>query len=94
MWVNQHSSIKSPERPAPSPGQARVTRTQQWVRIHPEIQLLDTPGILWPKFEDMETGLNLAFTGAIKDDIMDTAELAGKLMERLSKRFPQLLTQR
>lgn len=71
-----------------------VTRTQQWVRIHPEIQLLDTPGILWPKFEDMETGLNLAFTGAIKDEIMDTAELAGKLMERLSKRYPQLLAQR
>ncbi len=60
-----------------------VTRTQQWVRINPEIMLLDTPGILWPKFEDKLTGLNLAFTGAIKDEIMDTTELAAKLMENL-----------
>lgn len=71
-----------------------VTRIQQWVRINPEIQLLDTPGILWPKFEDHETGLNLAFTGAIKDEIMDTAELASKLMERLSVIYPERLKER
>lgn len=71
-----------------------VTRSQQWVRIHPEIQLLDTPGILWPKFEDQETGLVLAFTGAIKDDIMDTTELAALLMARLAALYPARLAQR
>ena len=49
---------------------------KQWVRINPQIMLLDTPGILWPKFEDQEIGLNLAITGAIKDEIMDISELA------------------
>ncbi len=71
-----------------------VTRSQQWVRIHPEIQLLDTPGILWPKFEDQEIGLMLAFTGAIKDDIMDTTELAAALMGRLAKLYPKRLEDR
>ena len=71
-----------------------VTRTQQWVRINPEIQLLDTPGILWPKFEDAKTGLNLAFTGAIKDEIMDISELAAKLMERLAALYPNNLMER
>lgn len=71
-----------------------VTRTQQWVRMNPEIQLLDTPGILWPKFGDPETGLNLAFTGAIKDEIMDTAELAAKLLEKLTALYPDRLRER
>ena len=71
-----------------------VTRAQQWVRIHPEIQLLDTPGILWPRFEDPETGLVLAFTGAIKDDIMDTTELASSLMARLAVLYPARLAER
>jgi ribosome biogenesis GTPase A len=71
-----------------------VTRTQQWVRINPEIQLLDTPGILWPKFEDQETGMNLAFIGAIKDEIMDTAELAAKLLEKLSVLYPERVKER
>lgn len=71
-----------------------VTRSQQWVRINPEVQLLDTPGILWPKFEDRETGLCLACTGAIKDDIMDTIELAAYLLARLSDRYPTELAAR
>jgi ribosome biogenesis GTPase A len=66
-----------------------VTRSQQWVRINPEIMLLDTPGILWPKFEDKLTGLNLAFTGAIKDEIMDTTELAARLLEMLAVMYPE-----
>lgn len=71
-----------------------VTRSQQWVRINPEIMLLDTPGILWPKFEDQLTGLNLAFTGAIKDEIMDTTELAVKLLEKLSVTYPEKIKER
>ncbi len=71
-----------------------VTRSQQWVRINPEIMLLDTPGILWPKFEDKLTGLNLAFTGAIKDEIMDTTELAAMLLERLAVLYPERIKER
>lgn len=55
---------------------------------------MDTPGILWPKFEDDEVALNLAFTGAIKDEIMDIEELALKLIERLQKFYPDRLIQR
>ena len=62
--------------------------------MNPEIQLLDTPGILWPKFEDPNTGLNLAFTGAIRDEIMDSTELAARLMERLVEIYPENLRQR
>ncbi len=64
-----------------------VTRGKQWIRINSEMELLDTPGILWPKFEDQEVGMNLAFTGAIKDDIMDTGEVAMELLHRLSKTY-------
>ena len=71
-----------------------VTRSRQWVRIHPDVQLMDTPGILWPRFEDEETGLCLAFTGAIKDDIMDTVELSSKLMKRLAEIYPKRLVER
>jgi len=71
-----------------------VTRNRQWVRINPEIQLMDTPGILWPKFEDPETGINLAFTGAIKDEIMDMADLSARLMEKLAVLYPSELKER
>lgn len=71
-----------------------VTRGKQWIRINSEIELLDTPGILWPKFEDQEVGMNLAFTGAIKDDIMDTAEVAMELLYRLTKLYPKELCNR
>ncbi|NLN65023.1 MAG: ribosome biogenesis GTPase YlqF [Clostridiaceae bacterium] len=71
-----------------------VTRNKQWIRINPEIQLMDTPGILWPKFEDPETGMHLAFTGAIRDDIMDVPTLAAKLMEKLAVLYPAELAQR
>lgn len=71
-----------------------VTRGKQWIRLNPEIDMLDTPGILWPKFDDQETALNLAFTGAIKDDIMDVTEVAAALAERLMSRYPKLFLDR
>jgi len=71
-----------------------VTRSKQWIRLDHDLELLDTPGILWPKFDDVETGLNLAFTGAIKDDIMDIGELACMLLERLAKSYPKELRER
>jgi ribosome biogenesis GTPase A len=71
-----------------------VTRNKQWVRINPDIQLMDTPGILWPRFDDPETGMHLAFTGAIRDEIMDLPELASHLIEKLSQLYPDNLKER
>jgi len=71
-----------------------VTRGKQWLNLGADIQLLDTPGILWPKFEDPQTGLNLAFCGSVKDETMDLADLALALITRLSERHYALLEER
>ena len=71
-----------------------VTKSKQWIKTPLGIELLDTPGVLWPKFEDERTALNLAFTGAIKDEIMDTEELSYKLVERLQKYYADELIAR
>lgn len=71
-----------------------VTRGKQWVTVDNSLELLDTPGILWPKFEDQSIGLNLAYTGAVKDDIMDLEELASNLMVLLSTRYPEAIKTR
>lgn len=71
-----------------------VTRDKQWVATSIGIDLLDTPGVLWPKFEDQIIGENLAFTGAIRDAILDTETLASKLCRRLCDTYPDLFCQR
>ncbi|MBQ6974826.1 MAG: ribosome biogenesis GTPase YlqF [Oscillospiraceae bacterium] len=71
-----------------------VTRTKQWVPVDQTLELLDTPGILWPKFDDKNVGLRLAFTGAIKDDVMDIEELACALMAYLAAHYADIVTQR
>lgn len=71
-----------------------VTRSKQWIKTKIGIELMDTPGVLWPKFEDEEVGLNLAFTGAIKDEIMDIETLALRLIERLQQHYPERLLER
>lgn len=71
-----------------------VTKNKQWIKTKLGIELMDTPGVLWPKFEDEIVGLNLAFTGAIKDEVMDTEELALKLVERLQETNPEELMTR
>ena len=71
-----------------------ITKTNQWIKTRGLLELLDTPGILWPKFEDQSVGLNLAFTGAIKDEILDTETLALRLLERLILSFPNLIQKR
>ncbi len=71
-----------------------VTKGKQWIRLNPEIDLLDTPGILWPKFDDQNIALNLAFTGAIKDDIMDVTEVAAALAQKLSVEYPEIFAGR
>ncbi|SMP47119.1 ribosome biogenesis GTPase YlqF [Anoxynatronum buryatiense] len=71
-----------------------VTRGKQWIRVHDRIELLDTPGILWPKFEDAATGIRLAQTGAIRDEIVDQQELAWNLLQTLQIHYPLLLEAR
>jgi ribosome biogenesis GTPase A len=71
-----------------------VTKAKQWIKVSPELELLDTPGILWPKFEDERVGMCLAYTGAIKDEILDINELAERLLEILSSKFPDKLKAR
>lgn len=71
-----------------------VTKSNQWIKTKEDIELLDTPGVLWPKFEDEQVGLNLAFTGAIKDEIMNIEDLAYKLIGVLQEEYPERLKER
>ena len=82
--VAGRKTAKTEDRPG-------VTRSKQWVPIDKGLELLDTPGILWPKFEDQSVGLNLAFTGAVKDDILDIETLGCHLMAYLGERYPDAL---
>ncbi len=71
-----------------------VTRGKQWVSIDKEVELLDMPGILWPKFDDKQVAVRLAFTGAIKDDVMDVESLAEELGTYLKENYPERLKER
>ena len=71
-----------------------VTRTKQWVKLQDNNELLDMPGVLWPKFEDQSAAIRLAFTGAVSDDILDTETLAMKLLLFLAENYPQSLKDR
>ena len=71
-----------------------VTKGKQWIRLNKSVELLDTPGILWPKFEDQEVGLKLAFIGSIKDEILQTEELAAELVKFLKESYPGVLEEK
>ena len=71
-----------------------VTRGKQWIRLNKSLELLDTPGILWPKFEDPEVGQNLAMIGSVREELLHTEELALLLIRRLTERYPGVLTGR
>ena len=71
-----------------------VTRQKQWIRINDEIELMDTPGVLWPKFESEEVGLNLAYTGTIKDEILEITEIAYNLTKFLLNNYRENLIER
>jgi len=71
-----------------------VTKGKQWLNLPGNMQLLDTPGILWPKFEDPHVGIDLAFCGSIKDEILDVATLALELVKVLQRDYPELLMER
>ena len=82
--VSKKTTAKVGNRPG-------VTTQKQWIRVAKNIELLDTPGVLWPKFESEEVGLNLAFTGSIKDDILDKEEIAFYLLKYLIENYLDLL---
>lgn len=71
-----------------------VTKGKQWIRLNKNVELLDTPGILWPKFEDQSVGLKLAYIGSIKDDILQTEELAAELTTFLVKEYRGILAEK
>ena len=82
--VAGRKTAKTEDRPG-------VTRSKQWVPIDRNLELLDTPGILWPKFDDQSVGMNLAYTGAVKDDILDVETLGCHLMAYLGAHYPDAL---
>lgn len=89
-FINQaakRKTAKAEDRPG-------VTRAKQWVPVDQSLELLDTPGMLWPKFEDPEVGFRLACTGAVRDEAVDLEELAARLMAYLGRRYPQALLER
>ena len=71
-----------------------VTKGKQWIRLNKTLELLDTPGILWPKFEDQEVGKRLAFIGSIKDEILNLEELSLELLDYIRTNYPSLLNTR
>ena len=88
--INQISGRKG----AKAENRPGVTRGKQWVIVDKDLLLMDTPGILWPKFEDPNVGMMLAYTGAVKDGVMDLEELACRLMELLWQRYPDMVRER
>ena len=88
--INQISGRKG----AKAENRPGVTRGKQWVTVDSSLLLLDTPGILWPKFEDPDVGMMLAYTGAVKENVIDTEELAYRLAELLWKYYPQTVRDR
>ena len=89
-FINQIAGRKS----AKAENRPGVTRGKQWITVDQGLLLLDTPGILWPKFEDREVGMRLAYTGAVKDDIMDLETLSAGLLSLLWQRYPQAIRER
>ena len=88
--INRYAG-KAAAKTADKPG---VTRGKQWIKMKNHFELLDTPGILWPKFDDKTVGLHLAFTGAINDDIIDMTVLAWALIDKIMTIAPEALTNR
>ena len=89
-FINQISGRKG----AKAENRPGVTRGKQWVTADPTLLLLDTPGILWPKFEDPNVGMMLAYTGAVKEDVIDLEELACRLIELLYSHYPDAIKER
>ena len=89
-FINRAAKRKAAEA-SDRPG---VTRGRQWIRIDKRLELLDTPGVLWPRFEDQTVAENLAFTGAIRDAVVDIEALGANLMLRMKEHYPDRIAER
>lgn len=89
--INQLAGRSGAAKTGNKPG---VTKGKQWIKVRGDLELLDTPGILWPKIEDREMGYKIAFIGSIKDEILDTYTMAARLLDCLAKRYPKALMER
>ncbi len=89
-FINRMAGVNK-AKTANRPG---VTRGNQWFTVDKQLELLDTPGVLWPKFEDKHLGERLAFTGAVKDNVVDVEWLGMSLLEKIKAYYPVLLTER
>lgn len=85
--ISGSSKAKTGDRPG-------VTKSKQWVKVTSYFELLDTPGLLWPKLDDEKTGLHLAYTGSIKEEIMHLDEIVFRFLEEMAKLYPKQLTER
>ena len=85
--VSRHTKLEVGNKPG-------VTKRKQWIRVNDKIELLDTPGVLWPKFENEEVALNLSFTGTIKDEVLPETEVAYRLLKFLLENYKQNIAQR
>lgn len=85
--ISGTSKAKTGDRPG-------VTKAKQWVKVTPYFKLLDTPGLLWPKLEEQRTGLHLAYTGSIKEEIVQLEEIAFLLLEEIADSYPEYLMER
>ena len=81
------AKVKAEDRPG-------VTRANQWIKIDSMLEVMDTPGVLWPKLSDQDVAVNLSCVGSIKDDILDIEEIACLLLQKLAKRYPERITER
>lgn len=85
--VSKNSNLEVGNKPG-------VTKKKQWIRVNDKIELLDTPGVLWPKFESNEVALNLSYTGTIKDDLLPQTEVAYQLLKFLLENYRQNIVER
>lgn len=85
--VSKNSSLEVGNKPG-------VTKKKQWIRVNDKIELLDTPGVLWPKFESEQVALNLSYTGTIKDDILQKTEIAYQLLKYLLENHKEKIAER
>ena len=89
-FINSFTGRKS-AKTGNKPG---VTKGKQWIKLNKSLELLDTPGILWPKFDDQTIGMHLAFIGSINDNILDVTELAYQLVKLLATTYPKVVVER
>ena len=94
MWASPPINSLAGKACAKTGNKPGVTKGKQWIRLNKNVELLDTPGILWPKFEDQSVGMKLAFIGSIKDEILQRTELAAEFVKFMQQNYPGVLAEK